>query len=321
MDSGIVAAVDARREEAFSIRKENFCDTISFFAPGLKRFSTEEFQQKTPRAFRPISLTGSACALQCEHCQSKILEPMIPLNPREGLFTLAQRLHQQGTTGILISGGSNKTGAVPLQKYYEEIARIKAELGMRVMVHTGLVDRETARQLKAAGVDGVMIDIIGANETIQQVYHLNKTTADYEQSLAYFSEFGLSIRPHIILGLHFGQFLGEYNALDMISRYPVHSLIIVILTPLVGTAMQNVPPPPLPDIETFFYRSRLQLPNTPIMIGCARPLGDHKVAVDYMAVDYGLNGIAYPADGVVTYARQKGLKPKFFEDSCSCGSA
>ncbi len=321
MDSGIVTAVDSRRAEAFAVRQEHFCDTISFFAPGLKRFATEEFQQKTPNAFRPISLTGSACALQCDHCQSKILEPMIPLNPREGLFALAKRLHENGTTGILISGGSNKAGAVPLEKYFPDISRIKQELGMRVMVHTGLVDRETAQRLKEAGVDGVMIDIIGANETIREVYHLNTTTEAYEASLAYFSEFGLSIRPHIILGLHFGQFLGEYYALEMIQRYPVHSLILVILTPLVGTHMQNVSPPSLKDIEEFFYQARIQMPKTPIMIGCARPLGDHKVAVDHMAVDYGLNGIAYPAAGVVAYARQKGLKPKFFEDSCSCGSA
>lgn len=307
-------------EEAFALRRAHFPDVIDFYAPGLKRYSTEEFEQRNPHAFLPISVTGSACALHCDHCAAKILEPMIPLTKSESLFELCERLKRGGTEGILISGGSNRiTGAVPLQKYINDIARVKKELGIRVLVHTGLITEETAVALKQANVDGVMIDIIGADETIRDVYHLNCSVKDFDRSLEILVAHGLSVRPHIILGLQYGKFLGEYTALEIVANYRVHALILVILTPLFGTVMQNVPPPDVSELELFFQKSRMRMPTTPVLLGCARPAGKHKEAVDHAAVNSGLNGIAYPAEGIVQYARSKGLKPNFHENACSCG--
>ena len=115
MASGTLTEIDSQ-DQAFAVRKAHFPDEINFYAPGLKRYSTEEFEQKTPRAFRPISLTGGACVLQCDHCAARILDPMIPLNHQEGLFNLCKRLAGSGTQAVLISGGSGINGAVPLHK-------------------------------------------------------------------------------------------------------------------------------------------------------------------------------------------------------------
>lgn len=307
------------KEQAFQIRRENFPDEINFYAPGLKRYATEEFTQQNPRAFLPISLTGGACALQCDHCKAKILDPMIAPDQEQGLFNLCKKLADSGTEGVLISGGSRKDGGVPVLKYVDDIARIKQELGLRVLVHTGLVSENTARELKQAGVDGVMIDIIGANETIRDVYHLDATTQDFDRSLEWLVKYEHSVRPHIILGLHYGKILGEYHALEIIKKYPVHALILVILTPLVGTPMYGIAPPEVSELEEFFQEARVQMPDTLIMLGCARPLGEHKLAIDRAAVDCGLNGIAYPADGIIRYSQSRGLQPKFFENACACG--
>ncbi len=319
MVSGILGQ-STLKEQTFAVRTTYFPDEIDFYAPGLKRYSTEEFEQRRPRAFLPISLTGGACALQCDHCAAKILEPMISLAKGESLFHLCKRLRESGTEGVLISGGSSPiTGGVPLLKFTMDIARIKSELGLRVFVHTGLVGEQTAAELKNAGVDGVMIDIIGADETIRDVYHLNFSVKDFDRSLELLMKYGHSVRPHIILGLHYGKFLGEYAALEMIAQYPVHALILVILTSLVGTAMQNTKPPEVSEVEIFFQASRLRMPRTPILLGCARPPGKHKEAVDRADFDSGLNGIAFPAEGIVEYAGSKGLKPNFHENACSCG--
>ena len=42
-----------------------------------------------------------------------------------------------------------------------------------------------------------------------------------------------------------------------------------------------------------------------------------KTELDQAAIDLGLNGIAYPADGAIEYARTRGLKPRLFEYCCS----
>jgi len=318
MDSTLVLD-QSLQEKAFQIRKANFTNEITFFAPGLKSYKIPEFSQKNPRAFLPISITGSGCALDCDHCNTKILEPMIPIDNSLGLFGMCEKMAQSGTESVLISGGSMKNGQVPFLKHIDDISRIKDELGLRVIMHTGLVDEAMARGLRNAGVDGVAIDIIGSNETIQQVYHLSKTVDDFNSSLELLAKYGLSMRPHIILGLHYGKFLGEYDALDMIRKYPVDALILVILTPMHGTAMSSLDPPDESEVELFFQNARIAMPDSKILLGCARPGGDYKKVIDTAAVDAGLNGIAYPAEGIIEHSESIGLKPVFIENSCSCG--
>ncbi len=318
MDIAIVAE-QSLKEQAFAIRRANFTDDIKFYAPGLKSYNIKGFEQKKPNAFLPISITGNACALDCDHCDTKILDPMIPLDHQEGLFKMCKTLAAKGTKSVLISGGSKRDGKVPFLKHIQDITRIKQELGLKVIVHTGLVDEEMASGLKNAGVDGVALDIIGSDETIKKVYHLDLTIEDYDESLKILTDYGLSIRPHIILGLHYGQMLGEYTALDMIKKYGVHALILVILTPLHDTPMQGVDPPPTDEVELFFQKSRIAMPESSILVGCARPVGEYKKIVDRAAVEAGLNGIAYPAEGIIELSESMGLNPTFYEDSCSCG--
>ena len=103
----------------------------------------------------------------------------------------------------------------------------------------------------------------------------------------------------------------------MIRRYPVSTLILVVLTPLVGTPMAHVTPPPIEEVVDFFAHSREAMPRTPVNLGCGRPMGAMKVALDKAAIDQGLNGIAYPAEGIIDYAAQSGLEPVCYEYCCS----
>lgn len=290
---------------------------IYFYAPGLKRYETSEFSQRNPQGFVPISVTGGECALQCEHCKGKLLQWMRPAVGKGTLFQLCRRLAESGTEGVLISGGSDARGMVPLLRYADELKRVKEELGLTVLVHTGLVDEALARALEAAGIDGAMLDVIGADETIRDVYHLDAVVADYEQSLALLARYGVPTVPHIVLGLHHGRFLGEEAALRLVAGYPISALVLVVITPMDGTPMEGVSPPGAGDLGRFFERARLLLPDTPVVLGCARPLGETKKAIDRLAVDAGLNGIAYPAEGTVSYAKSKGLTPRFRETCCS----
>jgi uncharacterized radical SAM superfamily protein len=299
------------------VRRANFPDVMDFYAPGLKRWQTPEWTPQNPRRFLPVSVTGSACALSCDHCKTKVLDGMISVRAGQDLFTLASRLHAQGSEGLLVSGGSTRTGEVPLLPHLRHIPRIRSELGMKVIVHSGVVSPRLAVGLAEAGVDAVMLDIIGADETIRDVYHLNLTVADMERSLRVLSGQGLRIIPHIVLGLHYGTFLGEHRALEMLTRYPVSTLILVVLTPLTGTPMAHIPPPPVDQVAAFFGTARLAAPHTPVNLGCARPLGRAKTELDQAAIDLGLNGIAYPADGAIGYAASRGLTPRLFEYCCS----
>ena len=236
-----------------------------------------------------------------------------------GLYALCERLAAAGTRGVLVSGGCDSQGRVPLSAFGEELRRVKERLPLQVIVHTGLVDEATAEALATAGVDGALIDIIGSEETIRRVYHLDATVDAFDRSLALLEEKGIPVLPHIVLGLHYGRFLGEARALEIVASHHVAGLILVVLMPLVGTAMADVRPPEVDQLVGFLDKARRRLPTTPVLLGCARPGGEAKIALDRAAIDAGLNGIAFPAEGMVAYARERGLKVQFHESCCGVG--
>jgi uncharacterized radical SAM superfamily protein len=310
-------SVSTELTSGMALRLERFGTGIEFYAPGLKRWRSSEWTPQSARRFLPVSLTGTACALQCEHCATRMLEGMVTLGARRDLFATARELHARGTGGLLVTGGSSRTGGVPLAPHLDAIRRIREELRMLVVVHCGVATPKLAAGLADAGVDGVMLDIIGARETIREVYHLDLAPVDFERSLALLTDHGLRTIPHIVLGLHWGRLLGEWEALEMIARHPVAALVLVVLAPLSGTPMARVPPPPLDELSDFFAHARARTPATPVNLGCGRPMGAIKVELDRAAIDHGLNGIAYPAEGIVSYARRRGLEPAFHEHCCS----
>ena len=93
----------------FTLREERFGKAMEFYAPGLKRWQTEEWRPTNPRRFLPVSVTGSVCALQCDHCQAKVLDGMLSVSAGQDLFELAKTLRARGTEGLLVSGGLNIT--------------------------------------------------------------------------------------------------------------------------------------------------------------------------------------------------------------------
>lgn len=302
--------------EGLEILRANFGETITFHAPGLRKFKTDEFTSQNVIEFASISVTGTACALSCEHCKTNVLHGMADLRQHESLFDLCADLASKGARGVLISGGSDKQGRVPLLPHINDMKRIRNELGLAIRVHTGVPDERTCAALGEVDLDGAMIDVIGHGDTMREVYHLDADPEDYENSLAWLEQYNVPTIPHIILGLHFGKMLGEDNALEMILRHPPKTLVLVVLMSLTGTPMMGVTPPPLEEIGAFFEKARKALPSTPVMLGCARPMGNIKVEIDRLAVNAGLNGIAYPANGIVEYARQNGLQPKFINACC-----
>lgn len=303
------------QEQAFAIRCANFPGEMHFHAPGLKRYETEEWVPERADAFVPIRLTGTVCALNCDHCRGAILAAMRPV-PSDGLYALCARLAARGVRGVVLSGASNRQGQVALTAFEGDIRRVKESLPLRVLVHTGLVDRARAAALQRARIDAALVDIIGAEATIREVCHLKAGAGAFEESMKWLAEYSVPILPHIVLGLHYGRFCGEGVALDMVARYPIRALVLVVLMPLLGTGMTQVRPPAPEEVAAFFLHARGRLPRTPVVLGCARPGGAWKEGVDRAAVDSGLNGIAYPAEGIVAYARARGLRPRFHETCC-----
>ena len=309
-------ALEKALATARSISWKNFGKKIRFYAPSFIYYKTRHFCS-SPTVFPSISVTGSSCALKCKHCGGKVLNTMIPATSPKDLIDLCAELRRKGAVGCLISGGCLPDGSVPLGRFVDAIAKVKRDTGLTIVVHTGVVDLSMARKLREAGVDAALIDIIGSDETIREVYRLNVEVEDYDRSLMALHECGIPFVPHVLVGLHYGELKGEFQALRMILKYSPSAVIIIALMPIYGTHMENVDPPAPKDIVAVLATARLMMPRTPIVLGCMRPKGEHKVKTDVLAVRSGVNAVAFPAEEAVRLAEALGLEVTFSSLCCS----
>ncbi len=309
--------LNAEYLEGFKIRGTNFDSEIHFYAPSIKSYETEDFKNNKSNSFLPFSITGESCSLKCEHCNAEILKSMAPVVTPESLYEKARSIHKSKGSGFLLSGGSNSKGIVDILPYIGIIKKIKLDFNLKIIVHCGLLTEDIADGLYNAGVDSAMLDIIGDEDTIHKVYHLNATVGDYESSLRFLSERGIPCSPHVVIGLKHGKIVGEYNAIDIISRYNISSLVLVGFMPMQNTKMENTIPPQPEEIGDIFLYARKKFLDTPILLGCERPYGLSKFKIEELAVKAGLNGIAYPSEGVIPFSVSLGLKPKLSAVCCS----
>ncbi|MBA4392872.1 MAG: hypothetical protein C0407_04900, partial [Desulfobacca sp.] len=213
---------------------------ISFFFPSLKKVEALPFPSPNTCGTQAVSVTGSQCRLNCKHCGGVILKNMQAAQTPQALKEAARRLAGKGGRALLISGGADQEGRVPLLDFIGTIKEIRSEYGLKVLVHTGLVSPQLADGLAEAGIELAMLDIIGDNDTIRQVYHLQASVEDYEYSLKLLIDRAVPTAPHIVMGLHFGQIRGEPRALKLIAKYPIKTLVLVGFRPIPKTALASM---------------------------------------------------------------------------------
>jgi len=309
LDSGLVAEFEQAAPAVTS-------RPIRFSTPTFKDYASSELQSCGKNSFPAFSITAGGCALMCDHCQAKILEPMIPATSPEMLDQRVRDLNlMQDLQGFLLSGGSTRRNEIRYERYYPVIETLKRDFPhLKIAIHTALTDERQARMMECAGIDTAMMEVIGASETIREVYHLDRPVEDFEATLAALCATSMEIVPHIVIGLHYGRILGEVTALDIVGRHPVHALVLVVIMPFYakpGTFMT----PETREVGGIFLEARRRLPDRQVLLGCARPPGMHKRVTDSYAVMAGLDGIAFPADGMVELARVIG-RPAHQEHAC-----
>jgi hypothetical protein len=217
-----------------------------------------------------------------------------------------------------VSGGADKHGEVPLAKFIPAIKTIKEkDPRFKVIVHTGLIRREIAEELKDAGVDQILLDIIGDDDTIREVYHLNKRVEDYEETLWMLKELGHRLAPHIIIGHHFGEIRGEWRALEMVTRVGVETIVLVIFKNLQSEEENHFKVPKPEETSRISAIARILNPHIPIRMGCIRPAHPWKAEMEKGFILSGGNTIAYPLQGTIEYAKEIGLQTKLIEMCCS----
>lgn len=282
---------------------------ITFYIPGMFTYFGEK------GSYPSVSITGTECDLQCNHCKGTLLETMIPATTPENLIKVCERLSQNGAQGILLTGGCSYLGKLPWKDYIPSIRYCKDHFPLLISVHTGLLDQETTILLAKSGIDQALIDIIGDDLTWKNVYHIDHGVEKLQETLSYLKESKIPLVPHIVVGLNYGKISGENRALELLLDVPMEALVFVSLMPLTGTPMKECTPPSAEDISILIRKARSMFPNTVLSLGCARERGNHNI--DLLALEGGVDRIAIPSEETVARAKEKGYEIIWKKTCCS----
>lgn len=301
--------LEKKLQQARELSWERFGKKITFYVPGM--FSYNGIKGKYPA----LSITGEQCALHCDHCAGKLLETMISTSDPGQLVETCRRLRKKGTLGVLLSGGCDREGRLPWDDFLPAISKIKKETGLYVSVHCGLLDDATAFQLKKAGVDQALLDVIGDDRTYREVYHVDFGVSRIAATLEALHRAGLAMIPHVVCGLYYGKIEGEMRALDMIARFHPEQVVIVSLMGIPGTPMAKLPGPRPAEIAEIIAEARLRMADSRVSLGCARERGNS--LIDTLALEAGVNRMVIPSEEALALAREYGLEIRYQRTCCS----
>ncbi len=289
----------------------------------LQEVLDEAFQtsRRRLRAYRPypnypsISITGGRCELDCRHCRRVYLKAMEWAERPELLERRLRELADSGGVGCLISGGYTKSGRLPVEPFLDTLKE-GSEMGLRMNMHPGLVDSETAQRIASSGVEVASMDAPGDPYTVRWVHGLDATPMDYARAMRNLSEAGVKVCPHVCIGLHGGRVRGELNAVRMVYGLGIRNLTFIILIPTPGTDFQHVEPPRPTEVAALVALTRLLMPEADIGLGCMRPRGRYAAEVERLLLRAGVDRVVLPRRETVEEARRLGISVEWRSSCC-----
>lgn len=228
---------------------------------------------------------------------------MIPATTHESLVEKCLSLAHNGAEGVLISGGCDEEGKVPL--FFDALREIKKRTGLILNVHTGFVDEKNFAALRTARPHYLSFDI-PTEYALKNVYRLNRRSQDYMDSLSLLRKAGLSVVPHVCLGMN-GNSEEEKKIIEKVSRI-VDKIVLNIVFPTRGTDFEKVKSNAEEIISIFKYARPM---FKRMILGCMRP---RKRKIEEEAVM--LDGIVQPTRWARKKARELNLRIREKNSCC-----
>lgn len=327
---------------------------VIFAVPGSKVYISRHYRNK-PNSFLNISLTGHNCDLMCSHCKALLLKDMIDIdsgnssgikscseekisgktiksnfgqNPDNGnlyeknrIIKILEKYGSDNVRGLLISGGFDKDGKLPLDdRILGEIKQTREKFGenIRIFLHLGFASSEVAKAVYECRIDGVLVNVFSDRHVIREVYNLENCTPEmFYNNVKLLKESGLNVSPHLIIGLSDNGIAGEYESLKEISKIGVNSIVFAIAKRITKHQEFKDLKIRAQDIVSLYEHARKLMPNTPIALGCAKPPGEESEKMEMELLSRGINTIAFPSEKTVDFAIKNGIEFAFTEQCCA----
>ena len=311
LDYSTILSLESKDLEPFfnlaeEITRKNFGNILKIYNPTNR--------------FPAISITGTECALECEHCNKKYLKGMKQVLENKDLEQFLLKLSKNNGVGALISGGSKLDGSVPLLGFLDTIKKVKRETNLIINTHTGLLSKETAKKLADANVDIISFDINMDEEVVRNIYHLDMELTEYKRAIELLRKYKLNVVPHICVGLYYGKLNKELESIKFIKEIKINPsiIVVIVLIPPKDSKIKFETPKP-EDIAKIITILRFTFPKTEISLGCMRPRGKIKTDIEKSAIKAGITRIEIPSKDTLKWLKNYNSKIqfKFFSACCA----
>lgn len=262
--------------------------------------------------FPSISITGEECQLNCEHCDKKYLQHMLPAKSAESLEKTLEKLVKRNAIGTLISGGCDEDGKVPIWNYADAIEKFQhsnSNQNFYLNSHVGLVNEKEAEMIAKMKIDTVSFDLNLDPMVIEEVFHLTQTPEDYKSSFLALLKHRVRVIPHVLVGAYFGKIQKELEALQFLAQlsqgaseklgfpYDPEIIVFIIMIPphhagKTDPRFKVIQPE---DIAKLILVSRYFFPSTELSLGCMRPHGAYTFNLEKWSIQAGITRIVKPS--------------------------
>ncbi len=228
---------------------------------------------------------------------------------------------QTTVNGILISGGFDSRGRLPLdERILPEIKEVKDKYGreIKILMHLGFTDKEMAKSLYECGIDGTLVNVFSDRHSIEEIYNLKNCSPDmFYENIRLLKEAGLSVSPHLIIGLGESSLSGEYRSVKEIAGSGADTCVFVIAKKLSKQDRFEHPKVRPSEVIALFEYAKSIMPQIPITLGCARPHGLEFEKMEIELLRLGIDVIAFPSERTLDYAKDNNYRFHFEEQCCA----
>ncbi|MCL1984804.1 MAG: radical SAM protein [Methanomassiliicoccaceae archaeon] len=251
------------------------------------------------RSFPSVSVTGTKCDLMCEHCGGSHLNGMIAAETPQDMMRVIDRIISSGGDGLLISGGCDADGSVPVMRMTDAI-RYASEKGLKVNIHTGLIGKEDAAALVNAGVKAFSVDVHQDPAIIRNVLHLNVPASAYSDMLDNITDAGGTPVAHLTAGF------GTEDlrlSVGLVRNKGLRDVVLLALVPTKGTITEDtlISEDAVTDAAVMMIDTGLN-----VTLGCMRPRSHRTLEI--RCIEAGVRHIANPSRQTIQWAKEKGMR-------------
>jgi uncharacterized radical SAM superfamily protein len=214
-----------------------------------------------------------------------------------------ERLAASGGSGLLVSGGCDANGMVPMEAFIEALICARRR-GLKVNMHPGMCDEGRAALL-APAADSVSLDLVCDDHAARATLHLASARGHMATIDAWAGK-GPRVVPHLLIGL--GSEGSEMEAIAFCRERGIRRLVLLALMPPKGRG--DVPERRLLKAAASAMES---IPE--VVLGCMRPRGS--TGSEISCLEAGVRHMANPSRAALDRAEEMGCEVRVHHACCS----